>query len=668
MDDIEIKRPGVVLALEDTPEADEQDTVERDFSDDVVEDDIEITPEIRVSSTSTADLSDPAVRTNGAKIQRPPKERPTAEVPPSPPPAQPKGRRTLRLQLRFLRSLVFAARLFIRVLFWQWIVKRIAGEGFVRNRTTQRWKQYAREFRAFAADTGGVMIKLGQFISTRADIFPEEIINELTGLQDEIPAIDFTKIERVLRNELGEYEQRFRWLDDEPIAAASLGQVHRAQLHNGDRVVVKVQRPGIIDIIATDMAALLIVARVAMRFKFISRRTDAVAVTEEFGRVLWEEVSYIHEAQNADRFARMFQNNMGVYIPMVYHEHSTDRVLTLEDVTTIKVNDFERMDEAGINRNTVAKRLMNTYLQQIFDDRFFHADPHPGNLFVYPLPVEEGATFGPEGRPFYLIFIDFGMTGALTSQIVDGLISTLVAVVTRDAGQLIASYKELDLLLPSADTERLEEATKATFDQVWGMNMSDLSTVDYQVMEKLGEEFYDLLFDMPFQMPQNFIYLARTMGILSGMCTSLDPQFNPWSELQPYTRKLMRTRASNGMTTTGQISNSLMQSFFGTSNIIEAGAQVITRAVAPNASNEALIRQLQSGSIKVTAEPSRKLQIQLSMLEIQSKTIVRAVVFTGFLISTTILLVSGMYIVAGITGLLTLSIGWRVMFPPGIMK
>ncbi|MEO0564337.1 MAG: AarF/UbiB family protein, partial [Chloroflexota bacterium] len=532
----------------------------------------EVEPEPDVMSSSI-------VRADGIEVQKPPpppsKARPKAdaEAPPSPKDRVP-GRRSIRMQLRYTRSLIWASGLLIRILFWEWIVKRVMGEEFVRARNVARWKQYARDLRVFAADMGGVFIKAGQFISTRADIFPEEIIMELAGLQDEIPAVSFNKIEKVLIDSLGEdYEAQFIWLKKEPIAAASLGQVHRAKLENGDRVVVKVQRPGIVTIIDTDLSALNVIAHIAMRFKFISRRTNAVEITEEFGRVLWEEVSYLKEAENAKAFARIFQNDLGVYIPMVYDEFSTDRVLVLEDVTSIKISDYERLEEAGISRNQIAHRLMESYLRQVFDERFFHADPHPGNLFVYPLPVEdENADFGLKGRPFYLIYIDFGMTGTLTQQIIDGLISTLIAVVSRDAGGLIASYQELDLLLPSADLDRLEAATKAAFNEVWGMNMQDLTNVDYEVMERLGNEFNDLLFDMPFQMPQNFIYLARTMGILSGMCTSLDPAFNPWMALQPFAEKMMRMRARDGKT----VSNALLEGIFGSSNLFQAGSRILT--------------------------------------------------------------------------------------------
>jgi predicted unusual protein kinase regulating ubiquinone biosynthesis (AarF/ABC1/UbiB family) len=190
------------------------------------------------------------------------------------------------MQYRFWETLIFAGWLFARLLFWQLVMKRVVGSERVERGNMRRWVIYAREFRGFAIGMGGVMIKLGQFVSTRVDALPPEITHELAGLQDEVPSVPHDPIMHALEAELGPVEKRFEWIADQPIAAASLGQVYRAKLLNGERVVVKVQRPGIREIVYTDLAALRIVAQVAKRFRFISRRADTVALAQEFGRVL----------------------------------------------------------------------------------------------------------------------------------------------------------------------------------------------------------------------------------------------------------------------------------------------------------------------------------------------------------------------------------------------
>lgn len=573
--------------------------------------------------------------------------------------------RSLRMQARFLRSMFFAAKLFIRLLFWYYLMPRIIGQEAVDRGNNKRFIKYAREFRGYAIAMGGVMIKLGQFVSARVDVLPEEITNELAGLQDEVPTVAQDKILKTMLQELGPIEARYKWFADEPIAAASLGQVYRAQLLNGDRVVVKVQRPGIRDIVYTDMAALRIIARVAMLFKFISRRADMNALADEFGRVLLEEISYKHEAKNAARFAETFKNDMGIYIPAIYPEHSTDSVLTIEDVTSIKITDFAGMEAAGISRNAVAKRLMDTYLKQVFEDRFFHADPHPGNLFVYPLPYENGKK---GERPFYLIFVDFGMTGSLTPQLASGLINTLTAIVTRDAKKLVSSYEQLGFLLPSADTERIEEATKAAFDQVWGMSMTDIKNVGYNEARELGAEFNDLLYDMPFQVPQDFIYLGRTMGILSGMATSLDPHFNPWQELLPYAQKMM-TQTMGIALPGGDISlgSSIIQSLFNGNagqTLMEIGRVVLTRAATVPRQLDNVLTQLDQGELTVKVNPTPAYRKQLSRLEIQERRTTRAVIFAGILISATLLYTSGAVGVA-VAGFIGAGIALLTVFSSG---
>lgn len=570
--------------------------------------------------------------------------------------------RSLRMQWRFFRSLIWALWLFARILWWYQVVERVMGKPFVDRGNMRRWTKYAREFRQFAISMGGVMIKLGQFVSTRVDILPEQIINELKSLQDEVPTIPFTQIRRVLESELGPIHDHFEWLNETPVAAASLGQVHRAKLHNGDRVVVKVQRPGIRDIVYTDLASLRIVAWVVNKFRFINRRANMNALAEEFGRVLLEEISYVQEAKNAIRFGEMFKNDHGVYVPAVYTEHSTDKVLVIEDVTSIKLTDTAALDAAGINRNVVAKRLMDTYLVQIFEKRFFHADPHPGNLFVYPLPVEEGQQFGKEGRPFYLIFIDFGMTGTLTKEISDGLVATLTAVINRDARAMVQSYKRLGVLLPGADLDRIEEATIAAFDQVWGLSMTEIKNVDYTEVAALGAEFNDLLFDMPFQVPQDFIYLGRAVGILSGMCTQLDEHFNPWTELAPYAQQLAAQSMGLNVAFDGRANTGLqiLQSLFNGNglNAIMQLTETVNRVVTPNMNaSRALIERIESGDLKFTVRPNQFLKRQLDQIEANTRRINRTVFFGSVLITATLFYTNGQMELAGI-GYLVCAATW----------
>ncbi len=576
---------------------------------------------------------------------------PNSEVPSDPHNIPRPG--SIRMQVRFVRGLFYAASLFVRLLFWQVYVRRYL-PGYVDATNLKRWIRWARGFRRFAISMGGVYIKLGQFISTRVDALPEEIVRELESLQDEVPTLPFKRIKRQVEQELGPIESRFLSFNEEPIAAASLGQAHRARLLSGERVVVKVLRPGIRQTCYTDLATLNIVARIAARFGFISRRADPVALGDEFGRVLLEELSYDHETHNGLRFYEMYRNDLGVYIPDIYSEHSTDRVLTLEDVTAIKINDYAALEAAGISRKEVAERLMDTYLKQIFEHFFFHADPHPGNLFVYPLPVPDPSLYLRQGggRPFYLIFIDFGMTGTLTREIADGMVNTLAAVIARDPDKLINSYVKLGFVLPGADLTRIKQAAKAAFDEVWGMSMTEIRDMDYERATNLANEFGDLINSMPFYLPQDFIYLGRTVSILSGMSTSLDPNFNPWHELEPYAQRL--AAAGFGVDvdlSTGELNGtSIIQSLFngnGGQAIINVVKEVNRRTAPINPSMQ-ILEALRSGEVHVVAEPSMAYKAQLRKLEYQDKRMTRALLFGTVLIASAVFYTGGEPALAGI--------------------
>jgi predicted unusual protein kinase regulating ubiquinone biosynthesis (AarF/ABC1/UbiB family) len=444
---------------------------------------------------------------------------------------------------------------FFRVLFslavWELVLPHIGLRAVVKRTRAERLRRIAVDFRAMAVQMGGVLIKVGQFLSSRVDVMPPEITRELEGLQDEVPAESFEAIRQIAEAEFGtSLELKFADFDSAPLAAASLGQVHAAKLREnhstqGDHpgyddlvdVVVKIQRPQIEQIIATDLAALRRVGQWVRLYRPVSRRANVPGLIAEFSRTLYEEIDYLAEGRNAETFAANFKDQPGVLVPRVVWTHTTRRVLTLEDVRGIKITDYDEITAAGIDRKAVANRLLGTYLKQIFDDGFFHADPHPGNLFVRRVAESTGSPNGNAG--WQLTFVDFGMVGHITPQARAGMRELLVGIGTRDVDMVLTGYQKLGFLLPGADLEMLKKAEQIMFDRFWGKSMNELRDMKMDGMVEFAYEFRDLLYDLPFQIPQDIIFLGRAVGILSGMCTGLVVDFNVWEALAPYSKKLI---------------------------------------------------------------------------------------------------------------------------------
>lgn len=449
-------------------------------------------------------------------------------------------------QLRYRRILRFFAGVIANIVWWDLVVGRVpvARQRALASRP-HRLRAMTREFRGLALEMGGVMIKLGQFLSSRVDVLPLEITQELQDLQDEVPAADTRQVFSLLREQLGDLERRFESIETEPLAAASLGQVYRARLRtdsgSGARVVVKIQRPGIEALVRTDLAALRVVARWVMRYRPIRTRANAPALMEEFARTLWSELDYRAEADNAEHFAEIHADNSRIYIPRIYREHSTGRVVVLEDVEGLKIADTEALTAAGIDSAQVADLLLEAYFKQIFVAEFFHADPHPGNLFVRPRPVVAAtAEETPGPRPFQLVFVDFGMAVRVPKAMGENLRKVLIGVTQRDTRQLTEAYRDLGFFLPGADLERIAEAQEVILNQIYGRNLLDLAQPDPKEIEAIGREFRDLLYDFPFQIPQDFIYLGRALGMISGLVSRLDPHINPWRQIERYGEQLIR--------------------------------------------------------------------------------------------------------------------------------
>lgn len=406
---------------------------------------------------------------------------------------------------------------------------------------TARFRRMAQRFRLLAVDMGGVLIKLGQFLSARVDVLPLEITEELAGLQDEVPAVPWPEIAQALSTELGQWHSHFAAVEEQPLAAASLGQAHRAQLlvQEGQRsVVIKVQRPGIETVVRTDLAALRVVARWLMRYRPLGRRANVPALMEEFAKTLWEELNYQAEVANAERFAAIFANEEDVRVPIIYKQFSTGRVITLENVEGLRIDDLAAIKAAGIDPTALAERLLDIYFKQVFQEGFFHADPHPGNIFVRPLPRAETLDLAAP-TPFQITFIDFGMMGNIQSAVGANLQRILVAVARRDAHALTEIYQDMGFFLPGADLERITEAQEAVLTRIWGRSLQEMTRPSPREIRELTSEFKDILRSFPFQVPQDFIYLGRAVGMLSGLTSQLHPDVNLWTQMEKYAVEIL---------------------------------------------------------------------------------------------------------------------------------
>ncbi|HFD38650.1 MAG TPA: AarF/ABC1/UbiB kinase family protein, partial [Anaerolineae bacterium] len=443
---------------------------------------------------------------------------------------------------RYRRVVRYFAGVLAHFIWWELILRRILGRGFAERSFERRWRRIAQEFRLLAVELGGVLIKMGQFLSIRVDVLPDAVTAELAGLQDEVPPERLEDIRAVIEAEYGQpLERVFAWFSPRPEAAASLAQVHRARLLTGDEVVVKVQRPNIETIVETDLRAIQTLIRWLKRYRPIRRRADLDRLFEEFSRTTRAELDFEAEADNAERFAHNFADDGRVRIPRVYTQTSTRRVLIMQNVASIKIDDLAALDAAGINRSEVAHCLLDIYLQQVFEDNFVHADPHPGNLFVQPLPPlvsELGLVPPSQGTPFRIAFVDFGMVATVPERVRPHFRDYLIGFVQQDTARMVRAYQGAGVLLPGADLDRLEQMEADLMERYAGLTLGEARQRAMSEWRDLVREYRDVLYEMPFQLPAELLFVGRAVAILVGIATSLDPDFDPWQAVEPYARKL----------------------------------------------------------------------------------------------------------------------------------
>jgi predicted unusual protein kinase regulating ubiquinone biosynthesis (AarF/ABC1/UbiB family) len=370
---------------------------------------------------------------------------------------------------------------------------------------------------------GPTFIKIGQAVSTRADLLPLAYIKELTKLQDSVPAfpkeIAFAIIERELGKSVGEL---FAEIEPEPIAAASLGQVYRGRLHSGETVAIKVQRPNLEGVINFDLAVLRQLARFAQRFPQMNRGVDWEGTIDEFAAVIFEEMDYVREGHNAETFRDHFSKWKEVYVPRIHWSHASTRVLTMEFIGGTKPLDLQTLRERGVDPPDVVRLIARTYLKQLLEDGFFHADPHPGNLRVMD-----------DGR---LAFFDFGMVGRITPELQTKMIDAFFHIIERDVRGLTQDLINLEFLPRNMDFEIIRPVVEKLFADYLNLKLGDIRFKD------LTYELAEVMYEYPFHLPPNFTYIIRAIMTLEGMGIAMYPGFSFFEVAKPYAKEFMLKR------------------------------------------------------------------------------------------------------------------------------
>ncbi|OQZ04465.1 MAG: hypothetical protein B6D34_02680 [Candidatus Brocadia sp. UTAMX1] len=403
----------------------------------------------------------------------------------------------------------------------------IIGRGIIKMRIVRRFieprESRAVRLRKALEELGPTFIKFGQILSIRPDLIPLDLCNELSKLQDHVPPFGYEYVRKQIRESFGKYpEELFASFDPEPLAAASLGQVHRAKLKTGESVVVKVQRPDIRKMIETDIDILYTLAQLANRYMQEVRLFNPIGIVDEFSKVITKEIDFTCEAHNIDRFRKNFKDSAMVHIPAVFWDCTRSKVITTEEIKGIRLNDYLNQLHTAEEKKAVAANGANAVLQQIFIDGFFHADPHPGNIFILPNNI--------------VAFIDFGMVGRLDEDTKDVIVSLLIAVSMKNINSILKALERLGAFV--------EEDTLHDFKN----DISDFLERYYDIPLKQIElsvilpQTIDLMTRHKLKISPQFHILNKALATIDGVARQLDPEFNTIAHTRPFVEKLVHDR------------------------------------------------------------------------------------------------------------------------------
>jgi predicted unusual protein kinase regulating ubiquinone biosynthesis (AarF/ABC1/UbiB family) len=510
---------------------------------------------------------------------------------------------------------------------WLWIDKKKWSYlgGFAEEKQLARRRSQAIWVRETLLELGPTFIKVGQLFSTRADLFPAEYVEELSKLQDKVPAFNYEQCLEIIQQDFGKTaEELFISFDPVPLAAASLGQVHRAQLRSGTDVVVKIQRPGLKKLFEIDLTILKGIARYFQNHPTWGRGRDWSGIYEECCRILWLEIDYLNEGRNADTFRRHFRDCDWVKVPRVYWQYSSPRVLTLEYAPGIKISNYEAIEASGLDRKRLAQMGAEAYLIQLLNNGFFHADPHPGNLAV-----------SPEGQ---LIFYDFGMMGEITKNLREKLMDTLFGIAQKDGTRVVQSLIDLGALAPTGDMGPVRRSVQYMLD-----NFMD-KPFEQQSINSISDDLYEIAYDQPFRFPATFTFVMRAFSTLEGVGKGLDPEFNFMEVAQPFAMQLM----SNG--NQADTANTLLN------EIGRQAAQVSSTAFGLPSRIEDTLNKLEQGDLRMRVRSVETDRVIRRVSHVQMGTNY-ALLICGFTISATLLFINQYIVLATISLFLALLMG-----------
>jgi len=386
----------------------------------------------------------------------------------------------------------------------------------------------AEQIRKILTKLGPTFIKVGQALSTRPDLIRRDFLEELIKLQDQLPPFDnalaFSIIERELDLKIAE---AYKEISPQPIAAASLGQVYRGFLHTGEEVAIKVQRPNLMPILTLDLYLMRWASHWISPFLPLNLGHDLELIVDEFGVKLFEEIDYLNEGRNAEKFAANFRDDPDVKVPAIYWRYTSKNVLTLEWINGYKLNDLDTIIAAGLNADDIIRVGVTSGLRQLLEHGFFHADPHPGNLFAMA-----------DGR---MAYIDFGMMDQLTEEAKETIASSVVQLINKDYEALAKDFVKLGFLTPETDIMPIVPALEKVFGYVMGQSVGNFN------FKTITDDFSELMYEYPFRVPAKFALIIRSLVTQEGLALSLNRDFRIVEVSFPYVSRRLLTGESPAM-------------------------------------------------------------------------------------------------------------------------